>query len=175
VYDDGMVTDTYLPPRLVSSPSFMLTRLGGEARRRLTEALAAEGLKLGDYAAIALLAQLDSAPQQTLSRILNIDRSNVVEIVDRLEACGAAERQPDPDDRRRYAVRLTARGGATLERCAAAAQQVDDALLEPLDADGRHTLLRLLARVAAHHDEHVSLARGVQVEPSSIDRAARER
>lgn len=157
-----MLESRYLPARLVTSPSFMLARLGGEARRRLGAALAQEGLKLGDYAAIALLGELESAPQQRLSRTLNIDRSNVVEIVDRLEACGAAERHPDPADRRRYAVKLTTKGQTILQRCAAAAQRVDDELLGDLDEDDREALIYLLGRVAARYDEHVSLGRCVR-------------
>lgn len=150
-----------LPAELVSSPSFMLARVGGEARRRLAEALAREDLRLSDYSAMALLGKLESAPQQTLSRALNVDRSNVVEIVDRLERCGAAERRPDPHDRRRYAVRLTRRGRATLDRCAAIARAVDDELLDALSERERTALLHLLGTVAARYDEHVSLARCV--------------
>ena len=156
-----MATSVPLPTRLVRSPSFMVARLGAETRRRLGDALAREGLRLSDYAAIALLAELESAPQQTLSRTLNIDRSNVVDIVDRLEACGAAERRPDPADRRRYAVRLTRRGRAMLERCAAVARAVDDELFGELDEPEREALVQLLGSVAARYDEHVSLARCV--------------
>jgi MarR family transcriptional regulator, lower aerobic nicotinate degradation pathway regulator len=144
-----MATSVPLPPRLARCPSFMLARLGTEARRGLTRALAAEGLRLSDYAAIALLDELESAPQQTLSRTLNIDRSNVVDVVDRLEACGAAERRPDPADRRRYAVRLTRKGRALLDRCAAVAWSVDDELLGGLGEQDRETLVDLLGRVAA--------------------------
>jgi len=156
-----MATSPPLPTLLVSSPGFMVTRLGGETRRRLGEALAKEGLRLSDYSAIALLDELESAPQQALSQTLNIDRSNVVDIVDRLEACGAAERRPDPADRRRYAVRLTRRGRALLERCAAVARAVDDELFGELDEQDREALVHLLGRVAARYDEHVSLARCV--------------
>lgn len=152
-----------LPDALVSSPSFMLARVGGEARRRLAEALAREDLRLSDYSAMALLRELESAPQQALSKALNVDRSNVVEIVDRLERCGAAERRPDPDDRRRYAVRLTRRGRAILDRCAAIAAAVDRELLDALGDVERATLLHLLGTVAARYDEHVSLARCVAV------------
>jgi DNA-binding MarR family transcriptional regulator len=154
-----VAANAYLPARLARSPSFMLARLGGEARRRLSEALAQEGLKVGDYAAIALLGELQSAPQQTLARTLNIDRSNVVAIVDRLERCGAAKRQSDPADRRRYAVRLTAEGRRILERCAEVARDVDDELFAQLDRDERAALIQLVGRVAARYDEHVSLAR----------------
>ena len=157
-----MATSIPLPTRLVRSPSFMLARLGAEGRRRLGDALAQEGLRLSDYAAIALLDELESAPQQTLSRTLNIDRSNVVDIVDRLEACGAAQRRPDPADRRRSAVRLTPKGRALLERCAAVARAVDDDLFDDLGEEDREALVLLLGRVAARYDEHVSLARCVR-------------
>jgi DNA-binding MarR family transcriptional regulator len=154
----------HLPSQLVGSPGFMLTRLGGDARRRLGDALAREGLKIGDYAAIALLDELESCPQQVLSRTLNIDRSNVVDIVDRLEGAGFARRRPDPADRRRYAVKLTAKGRGMVERCAAAARAVDDELLDGLEPAERDALMSLLHRVAARHDEHVSLARCVDVD-----------
>jgi DNA-binding MarR family transcriptional regulator len=153
----GVAAPAHLPARLVHSPSFLLPRLAAETRRRLAGKLAEEGLKLGDYGALVLLQELESAPQQTLARLLGIDRSNLVEIIDRLEAAGAAERRPDPADRRRYAVRLTGRGREILERCAVAAREVDDDLLRDLDGEERRMLMHLLGKVAACHDEHVSL------------------
>lgn len=145
----------------------MAARLGGEARRRMGAALAEEGLKLGDYSAIALINELEGAPQTTLSRVLKIDRSNVVEIVDRLEACGAVKRRSDPDDRRRHSVQLTAEGRRILKRCAKAAREVDEALFGELSAIDRNALVDLLTRVVAGYDEHVSLAECVEIEGST--------
>ena len=49
-----------------------------------------------------------------------IDASDVVDLVDRLEAAGFLRRVRDPDDRRRYTLVLTPAGPATPSTASAA-------------------------------------------------------
>ena len=65
-----------------------------------------------------------------------------------LLASRSVRRRPDPQDRRRNIVTITARGTATLERLDAMLDGVQDAVLAPLTATERVTLLRLLAKLA---------------------------
>ena len=58
----------------------------------------------------------------------------MVKVIDELESFGLAERRIDPDDRRKRAVHLTARGRKTLARARVAAQATADDVFGPLDA-----------------------------------------
>jgi DNA-binding MarR family transcriptional regulator len=62
--------------------------------------------------------------QADVQRIVGIDKSNVARLLQRLGERGWVAQQPDPADRRRRIVRLTARGRAT----ATALEQRSDAL-----------------------------------------------
>ena len=97
------------------------------------------------------LEEFGAASQADLGRRCNMDRSDVVAAINELAEPGFVERTPDPDDRRRNIVTLTKAGVRQLRRLDAALDQVQDHLLEPLPAEDRQTLTRLLAEVLTHH------------------------
>lgn len=74
--------------------------------------------------------------------------TRVSRLVDRAEADGLVERQPDPDDRRAQHVVLTEKGREAAHRLAPLLQDVVDGLVyETLTIDERATLIELLARL----------------------------
>src|SRR6266576_2745035 len=113
-----------LPLELSSSPVIVLGRLGFEIKRRAIEELEAAGSSLYDYSVLALLAEGASETQASIADTLNLDRSQLVGLLDGLEKRGLIER----------------------------VKQIEDHFLEPLDAEERYQLYRLLFRVAAFHD-----------------------
>lgn len=141
-----------VPARLLRWSGFLLARLGFETKRRFTEALDHEGLRLHHYGILALLAERGPVAQTALAEGVGIDGSHVVALVDALEEAGLAERRADPADRRRHAVTLTRAGRAALDRCEQLAATVEAELLAPLDEAERRELHELLLRIAAHHD-----------------------
>jgi DNA-binding MarR family transcriptional regulator len=73
----------------------------------------------------AALLRFDEEPllsQAGLARLLGIDRTSMVGLIDELERKGLVKRRPHRDDRRKNAVELTANGRDVKER---AAQLVD--------------------------------------------------
>jgi DNA-binding MarR family transcriptional regulator len=72
----------------------------------------------------------------------------MVAVIDELEEMGLAERRPHPDDRRKHAVHLTAKGKRTLERARGTAIAMAEELFAPLDAEEVETLRRLLRKLA---------------------------
>ncbi len=74
-----------------------------------------------------LLAR-DGSPQSELAAALFRDAPNVSRILSGLEAQGLVRREPDPDDRRKVRVRITAEGRSFVERTAPRAAEVRDRL-----------------------------------------------
>jgi DNA-binding MarR family transcriptional regulator len=74
--------------------------------------------------------------------------TRVSRLVDRAEAAGYVERQPDPNDRRAQHVVLTTRGRDAARAYAPLMSDVIDELVyETMSAEERETLIELLARV----------------------------
>jgi MarR family transcriptional regulator, lower aerobic nicotinate degradation pathway regulator len=142
-----------LPLELVTSPVFLLGRLGYEIKRRGIEELEANGSNLYDYSVLALLAEQGaSETQASIADILRLDRSQLVGLLDGLEERQLIERRRDPNDRRRHTVMLTSDGKRQLTRLRAVVKRIEDDFLAPLDAESRQALHNLLFRVACYHD-----------------------
>ncbi|MFJ4813998.1 MarR family winged helix-turn-helix transcriptional regulator [Streptomyces sp. NPDC088801] len=74
------------------------------------ESAAADHALTGAQARLLSLLCLEPLPMRKLARQLKCEPSNVTGIVDRLEARGLVERQPDPTDRRVKVAAATAEG-----------------------------------------------------------------
>lgn len=141
------------PPReLVSSPSFLLKRLGFAVRDRVSDAFEAAGASAYHYAVLAVLEEGDRETQATIADALAYDRSYLVGLLDELEERGLVERRRDPADRRRHLVKVTPAGTKALARLRAVHERVDDEFFAPLSTEERATIHALLLRLAAHHD-----------------------
>ncbi len=87
--------------------------------------------------------------QQQLSHLIGIDPRNAVPVIDQLQTRGLLARNPDPTDRRRHAVTLTATGKGLLTRLRHAADDAEESLLTPLTTTERRTLHALLTKLSA--------------------------
>jgi DNA-binding MarR family transcriptional regulator len=144
-----------VPPLLAHDTGFLLFRLGGESRRRLTGALAERGLAARHHAVLLLLEERSRLAQRDVAEVLGLDRSYVVALVDELEQGGFVERSRDPADRRRLSVSLTPSGRQVATAARALANQVEEDLLAPLEPEDRSLFHDLLYRLAAFHDSHI--------------------
>ena len=141
------------PPReLVSSTSFLLKRLGFEVKDRVHDGYDAAGASPFHFTVLAVLDEGARETQATIADALQLDRSQLVGILDSLEERGYVERQRDPSDRRRHIVSLTPEGRRVLIRLRSITKNLGDELLAPLDAESRETLHSLLLRLACYHD-----------------------
>lgn len=98
-----------------------------------------------------LMAQLERNPEGLkmgeLSRRLMVTGGNVTGITDQLVAEGLVRRRPIPNDRRAYAVRLTAKGKRAFDAMAAMHEQWIEEMLSGLGAAERERLFVLLGRL----------------------------
>ncbi|MEV0405800.1 MarR family transcriptional regulator [Actinoallomurus sp. NPDC050550] len=141
------------PARLTVKPSWLLTQLALHAHRLASDSFGEVGARGYHYRILAALDEFGVASQAELGRRCNMDRSDVVAAINELAEQGFVERTPDPDDRRRNIVTLTAAGDGQLRRMDRALDKVQDDLLGPLPAEDRQTLTRLLARLLTHHQQ----------------------
>jgi DNA-binding MarR family transcriptional regulator len=100
---------------------------------------------------LAALEEFGPASQAALGRRTGIDRSYVVEAVNKLADRGLVERTRDPEDRRRNIITITPGGVRQLRRLDGVLAGIQDELLAPLSADERDELARLLRQVLDHH------------------------
>ena len=140
------------PPReLVSSPSFLLKRLGFAVKDRVSDAFEDAGSSAYHYAVLAVLEEgdRDAGDHRRRARL----RPQLPRRAPRRTRGARSHRAPPrPADRRRHIVRVTPAGKKTLARLRAVHEKVDDAFFAPLSADERKTLHALLLRLAARHD-----------------------
>jgi DNA-binding MarR family transcriptional regulator len=145
-----MRTDT-APSRLRSLPSWLLNQAALPAQRLVSEALRALGAQRSHVSLLAAVDEFGPASQADLGRRCAIDRSDMVALINDLSGQGLVRREPDPEDRRRNVITITDEGRDRLGALGAVLADVQDALLDPLSADERRQLVRLLTRIVDHH------------------------
>src|SRR5690606_31144169 len=95
---------------LVDQTSFLLARANARSLALGNAALVGLGLRVRSYSVLALVGGDERPSQRELATFLSLDPSQVVALVDDLEARGLVERVADPRDRRANVVRATPQG-----------------------------------------------------------------
>jgi DNA-binding MarR family transcriptional regulator len=139
------------PARLRVQPSWLINQVAIPANRLVTEALAAAGTRRYHYSLLAALDENGPASQADLSRRTTIDRSDMVAAVNELAEQGYVERTPDPEDRRRNVVAMTAAGRERLEQIDSLIAEVQTRILAPLSPSERDALIAILTRLVDYH------------------------
>lgn len=116
-------------------------------RERFEAALAPLGLKAKHYGLLLVLDEMGPASQVDLARLLWVDRTTMVALVDDLEKLSLVERERHPEDRRAHAVTLTGKGQTVLAQAMQIAGRREDAWLSPLSPAEREQFRALLLRL----------------------------
>jgi DNA-binding MarR family transcriptional regulator len=122
------------------------------ARRMQTEAeveLAEFGLRARHVIALTLLRDLGEQNQSDLPATLGMDATNVVALLNELEADDLVQRRRSPQDRRRHTVSLTAAGKNRLKEVEDLLTGVEQRVLDPLTPEEQRTLYALVSRATA--------------------------
>ncbi len=123
------------------------------ARERMAalsaEALRPFGVSGREVAVLTVLATGSPPSQLEAAQRLALDRTTMVALIDGLEAKALVTRGPDPSDRRRNIVSLTAAGRSTLAAATRATDEAERAFLAPLETADRERFRRMLQAVVA--------------------------
>lgn len=112
---------------------------------------AAVDLGLSDVRDWLVLAALNEGVQRTqleLSRLICIDKTTLISVLDRLEQQELIVRTVDPKDRRVRIPQITPAGKRVHAKFAAARDAAESHALDGIDEEQRAQLMDLLARIA---------------------------
>ncbi|WP_460729446.1 MarR family winged helix-turn-helix transcriptional regulator [Nocardia heshunensis] len=135
------------PARLRRKPSWLLNKVSARAHRVIGETMTASDGHAHHFAILAALEEFGPDSQVRIGQRCGIDQSDMNTMLNELTARGHVERTPDPGDRRRNRITLTAAGRRRLEELDTTLTAVQHDILRALSADERDTLTRLLTRI----------------------------
>lgn len=137
-----------LAPALASSFRHLLAHATLAVEAEVARELETLGLTPRHVGVLANIAHNGPMTQRALGDLLAIDRTTMVGLIDALEAQGLVARERHPEDRRAWAITLTARGETTQEWAARMTEQSEQRALAALTERQRGELARLLAKLA---------------------------
>ncbi|REF00955.1 MarR family winged helix-turn-helix transcriptional regulator [Thermomonospora umbrina] len=139
-----MTIDLPIEPRLAGYTGYLLAGALNRAQDCCATAMPGEWSPR-DVAVLEVLAEAGPQSQARLGELLDINRTIMVKLVDRLEDAGLVRRRRAAEDRRRYALEITDAGGevlAALRRQVADSERLLTAPLEPAEHAALIELLR---------------------------------
>jgi DNA-binding MarR family transcriptional regulator len=137
-------------PDLDVQPMQVLSRVARLARhldRARRSAFAAHGLEPWEFDVLAALRRQGPPYELSPGALLHttlVTSGTMTNRLDRLEQAGLVRRRPDPEDKRRVRVTLTAAGQSRADDALAALLAAEQALLATLPESGRQDLADLL-------------------------------
>jgi MarR family transcriptional regulator, temperature-dependent positive regulator of motility len=147
-----LTPDTIVPHRV---PFALSRRLQLICNTVLAELLAQEAVSAPlAYHALSLVEDFPGIDQRHLATLMGVDRTNVGQIIDDLEAKGMIGRRISGTDRRARELRVTQRAANLRRRMRPKVLAAQDAVLAPLTSAERVTLVDLLTRVVEANEQH---------------------
>ncbi len=132
---------------LWSRPGFLVRRLNQIHYSIFLEECRAFNITPVQYGLLTALSARGPLDQTSLAEELGIDRTNVADVVRRLESRGLVSREPHPEDRRAKLVSLTAKGRQLTQKMFPAMQRAQDRLVEALSETERARFMATLERL----------------------------
>jgi DNA-binding MarR family transcriptional regulator len=128
----------------------LLLHTAGVVELRLEAVLSETGLSLSKFGVLHHLIRAGEAlPLSRLAERLSCVKSNMTQVVDRLEVEGLVKRMDDPEDRRSVLAAVTEEGRRRYEAGDRALVEAEKQLLEGLTESDRKQLGEFLVRVSS--------------------------
>ncbi|MGJ9406888.1 MarR family winged helix-turn-helix transcriptional regulator [Nesterenkonia aurantiaca] len=132
---------------LAQEVAFLTARARGRGNALANRLLSDLGLKVRPFAVLAMACSGTNPSQRELSSFLDLDPSQVVALVDMLEARGAIRRETDPRDRRSKILVATEAGLELYAQAVQRTREAEEQTLHALSPAERDQLRELLAKV----------------------------
>ncbi|WP_241127087.1 MarR family winged helix-turn-helix transcriptional regulator [Novosphingobium terrae] len=123
-------------------PGFTLRRAANAMMAELAGRLVALDLKISDASVLLLVGGRADMTSSDIGRLLDIQRANMVPLLNRLEGAGLIMREPI--DRKSQAIVLTPEGEAKLEEVRATTARFEGDLMARIPAEHREHFLPAL-------------------------------
>lgn len=127
---------------LASLPGYALRRAANAMMAELAERLAPIDLRISDASLLLLVGDRDDMTSSEIGRVLDIQRANMVPLLNRLESAGLVSRRPL--DRKSIAIILTAEGKAALRNVRAITGAFEEDLMNRIAEEHRPHFLPAL-------------------------------
>ncbi|MFE4692412.1 MarR family winged helix-turn-helix transcriptional regulator [Streptomyces sp. NPDC056749] len=132
---------------LSTHPGHLARRLQ-QAHHLLWNTMVSEEITSPQFAVLNALTAEPGLDQRTVGERVGLDRSTVAEVITRLLRRELLGKARDPQDGRRWLLRLTDEGVRTHGRLARRTVGMNQVFLGPLSADEQSALFGLMRRVA---------------------------
>lgn len=99
------------------------------------------------YAVMRAIAEHPGIEQVALTDVAVSTKATLAEMLNRMEKRGLVHREPDPHDKRRRFVFLTAEGNALLKNCLPVGSEVDESFLGRLSTQERKQFSELVRKM----------------------------
>ena len=135
--------------RTANELRYLILAIQAEGERRLNNALNQHGLDLTatQSEVLEILYEQGTMSQRELGERLVCTKGNISRLLDRMEAKGLIERNPDANDRRKAQVTLTPQGQACIEKAFAIIRENLEPLLTLYSDQELQQVAELLTRL----------------------------
>jgi DNA-binding MarR family transcriptional regulator len=125
-----------------------LARRFQQAHYLLWNTMVSEEITSPQFAVLNALADEPGLDQRTAGERVGLDRSTIAEVISRLIRRGLLDKVRDPQDGRRFLLRLTEDGARTHRKLVVRTARMNQVFLAPLTADEQAVFLELIQRVS---------------------------
>lgn len=133
---------------LQSLLGYRLRRAWVGIRRDLSETLNPFELQMLSYTALVLIDANPGLSQAQLAGLMDVERPNLVAIIDKLAKRGLVHRRRDTQDRRAYALELSTEGQSLCRVATDAVRRHEERLFGSLSSAERRAIEAALAHIA---------------------------
>ncbi len=152
--DEGL--DLGILPELLG---YQLRRAQLTVFQHFAGALGDQNVSPGQVGLLVLVSRNPGISQTALAKAIGVERSTLGEAIDRLLKRRLLLRKPAPQDRRSYALRLSASGEKFLDDFVPRLLRHEEEVAGNLSPKERKTLIELLGRLAEARPDVKSLSR----------------
>lgn len=150
----GKSTKAGLQTELWQRPGYLIRRLHQIHVAMFIEECAAFGITPVQYAVMTVLLNNPGLGQVSIANEAGIDRTNVADVLARLEDRGLVRRRTGTDDRRVKLAYLTDEGDRVAHDMEASVLRAQDRLVAPLSTDERGRLMEMMAKLVDDNNEY---------------------